>query len=379
MKKYFKIVQYSIIIFMIMITIRSFGQNSQKSDVVKFEVKRGTNIAHWLSQSERRGEERKHFFTKSDIKAIVNMGFDHIRLPIDEEQMWDENGKRYEEAFNLMENCMDWCSQYGLKVIVDLHILRSHHFNAEEKPLWTDISEQEKFFDLWRDLSRTLKKYPNHLLAYELMNEAVADDHESWNKLLTLAFSAIRELEQERTIVIGSNRWQSVETFDALKVPLNDKNILLSFHFYKPFLLSHYKASWTDLKEYKGPVHYPGIILAKKEFKNLSDNVKPFVEKWVDVEFNKDVLLETWQKPIQKAKELGLPLYCGEFGIISDAPTKDSMIWYKDMIQLFEETGVGYANWNYKSDEFGLIGNDGVKNQELITVVSGKNKIKPKK
>ena len=55
-----------------------------------FKIHRGTNIAHWLSQSERRGEARDTFFTQKDIAFIDSMGFDHIRLPIDEEQMWKE-------------------------------------------------------------------------------------------------------------------------------------------------------------------------------------------------------------------------------------------------------------------------------------------------
>ncbi|WP_203255884.1 glycoside hydrolase family 5 protein [Hyunsoonleella ulvae] len=335
-----------------------------------FKVYKGTNVAHWLSQSDRRGIERVSFFTEKDVKRIANMGFDHIRLPIDEEQMWDENGNRYNEAFSLMENCIKWCQKNNLRVIVDLHILRSHHFNAKEKPLWTDVTEQNKFFDLWKDLSKTLSKFPNSLVAYELMNEAVADDHESWNTLLAKAVAAIRELESERTIVIGSNRWQAVETFDALKVPENDKNILLSFHFYEPFLLSHYGAKWLSLRNYNGPVSYPGTILTRRDFEVLPEEMKIEVEKWVDMKYDKDVLLEMMQKPMLKAKALGLPLYCGEFGIISHAPEKESLIWYQDMIQLFKETGIGYANWNYKSDNFGLISSDSKENKNLIKIVS---------
>ncbi len=374
MKTHYKLAQSIAFIFVIMITNNFFGQESESRDSKKFVVKRGTNIAHWLSQTKSRGEKRMKFFTKTDVKKIADMGFDHIRLPIDEEQMWDKKGNRLKEAFRLMENCVSWCSEYGLKIIVDLHILRSHHFNAKEKPLWTDPLEQEKFFDLWRDLSKTLKKFPNHLLAYELMNEAVADNHESWNKLLANAFTSIRALEPERTIVIGSNRWQAVDTFDALKVPENDENILLSFHFYEPFLLSHYKTSWTYLKKYNGPVHYPGVILTEEEFLKLPEKIKPEVKKWVGLKFDKDLLFKTWETPIQKAKELGLPLYCGEFGIFNEAPLKDGLVWYKHMIQLFEETGIGYANWNYKSDEFGLIGNDNSNNQELISIVLGNKK-----
>jgi endoglucanase len=300
------------------------------------------------------------------------MGFDHIRLPIDEEQMWDNQGKRNEDAFQLMTNCIDWCAENNLRVIVDLHILRSHHFNAEVKPLWTEKKEQEKFYDFWRDLSKALKKYPVNLVAYELMNEAVADDPELWNNLVSKAVSAIREVEPSRTIVIGSNMWQSVGTFDVLKIPANDPNILLSFHFYEPFLLTHWHASWTNQKNYTGPVHYPGTILTQSEFDALPKEMQKPAKKWVNKQFDKAWILEQWQKPIKKAKELGLPLYCGEFGIITGPPQADMEQWYQDMIDLFEENGIGYANWNYKSGSFGLIDEVGKKREEFIKIISGK-------
>jgi endoglucanase len=344
---------------------------SQTEPEEKFEVFKGTNIAHWLSQSNQRGLEREQFFTKADVEAIAAMGFDHVRLPIDEEQMWDDNGNRHSDVFQLMENCIDWCLDTDLRVIVDLHILRSHHFNAEEKPLWTDPAEQEKFYDLWRDLSDSLGKYPNSMVAYELMNEAVADDPGLWNNLVANAVAAIRQLEPERTIVIGSNRWQSVDTFDELKVPENDPNILLSFHFYEPFLLTHWKASWTNLRNYNGPVHYPGIILTEDEFEELPDEIKPVAKNWVGLEFNKEWILEKWQKPILKAEKLGLSLYCGEFGIIAGPPEESRLNWYRDLIELFEEKQIGYANWNYKSGSFGLVNGDGSRNEDLIQIVSG--------
>ncbi|MFY0650387.1 MAG: glycoside hydrolase family 5 protein [Cyclobacteriaceae bacterium] len=354
----------------LLILLFSCKTNSNKT-FEKFEVKKGTNVAHWLSQSSRRGEKRLQFFTEMDVKAIAAMGFDHIRLPIDEEQMWDEDGQRHPEAFELLTNCLDWCTAHNLRVIVDLHILRSHHFNKEEKPLWTDPAEQEKFYDLWRDLSSDLKDYPNGQVAYELMNEAVADDPELWNNLVASALAAIRELEPERTIVIGSNRWQSVNTFDDLKVPENDPNILLSFHFYEPFLLTHYDASWTGLKDYEGPVHYPGEILTTDEYNSLGEDQKKVTSNWVGKEFSRDVLLEMWQEPIRKARKLGLPLYCGEFGIISGPPEEDRLKWYKDMISLFGENGIGYANWNYKSNNFGFVDSKNQVYQELAGIVSG--------
>ena len=359
--------------FLILIALFLFScQTKTPENTEKFKIFRGTNIAHWLSQSEARGAEREAFFTKSDVDSIAAMGFDHIRLPIDEVQMWDENGKRHDDAFALMTNCIDWCIEKNLRVIVDLHILRSHHFNEDVKPLWTDVKEQEKFYNLWRDLSKALSEYPVSMVAYELMNEAVTDNPELWNNLIANCSKAIRETEPKRTIVIGSNMWQSVNTFDVLKVPANDSNILLSFHFYEPFLLTHWKASLNFMRNYAGPVHYPDTILTQAEFDNLPAAMKEPAARWVNRVTNKTWIREQWQKPIAKAKELKLPLYCGEFGIITGPPQEDMLRWYQDMIDLFEENGIAYANWNYKSGSFGLMDGNGQPRKDFIKIISGK-------
>ena len=337
-----------------------------------FKVTKGTNIAHWLSQSQNRGNLRAAFFTEEDVKQIKAMGFDHIRLPIDEEQMWDEDGIRELEAFDLLENAVNWCKKHDLKIIVDLHILRSHHFNAKEKPLWTDPKEQAKFFDLWYQLSLILKKFPNELLAYELMNEAVADDSELWNNLLNKALAEIRKLEPNRTIIVGSNRWQSVDTFKDLKIPENDPNIILSFHYYDPFLFTHYKTSWTDLKTYDGPVNYPGVILKKGKVRKFEGQAKRVAEKWAGKSFDVNHFQNHIQQAIDKAEKLNLSLYCGEFGAYHTTPEKDKLKWYEDLISVFKNNGIGYANWNYKSTEFGLINNDGTKNEKMIEIVTQK-------
>jgi endoglucanase len=342
-----------------------------KDSPSNFIIGKGTNLAHWLSQSRKRGEERRLFIQEKDIAYLAGLGFEHVRLPIDEEQMWDEQGNRHQDAFEIMKNCVKWSIEHDLRVIIDLHILRSHHFNAEEKPLWTDPAEQDKFCDLWRDLSTALGEYPVSMVAYELMNEAVADDPEDWNRLLARCFSAIREKEPERLIVIGSNRWQSASTFDELKVP-DDPNIILSYHFYEPFLLTHYHASWTGLRDYTGPVHYPGVILTQEEYDALPENLKDEAENWIGREFNRQIMEEMMEKPFRKARELNLPLYCGEYGVLKGAPEEDRLRWYRDMMVIFRENHVGSANWNYKSDQFGLVNNDGSLNQDLMDIVAGR-------
>ena len=79
-------------LFCVLLACQPDKKNEQPIMKEKFEVQKGTNIAHWLSQSGARGAKRAQFFTEADVQAIADMVFDHIRLPIDEEQMWDEQG-----------------------------------------------------------------------------------------------------------------------------------------------------------------------------------------------------------------------------------------------------------------------------------------------
>lgn len=340
----------------------------QSQNYQRFEIHKGTNISHWLSQSDRRGTERKDFFQEDDVKYLAGLGFDHLRFPVDEEQMFNESGNKEPEAFALLHDALGWCQKYGLRAIVDLHILRSHHFNDAEKPLWTDPAEQAEFITLWQKFSEELDQYPAGMLAYELMNEPVADNPENWNQLVARATSAIRELEPERTLVIGSNRWQSADTFDELLVP-DDPHILLSYHFYEPFLLTHYQASWTSLADYQGPVHYPGALVTEQEYQELPVEMQQMVQDRLSA-YTIDTLEKMMQKPLAVARQTGLPLYCGEWGVIQEAPREARLQWYRDMIAIFEKNNIAYANWDYKSNNFGLINYEGVVNDDLVEIIA---------
>lgn len=347
------------------------GGEPPDRQVDTFELHRGTNIAHWLSQSDARGEQRKAFFTRSDVDTLAALGFDHLRIPVDEEQLWDESMNKHEEAFALLHDAIGWCRDAGLRVVVDLHILRSHHFNAGERPLWTEASAQEQFLDLWRDLSGELKEYSTGLVAYELMNEAVADNPDDWNNLLDRGIATVREQEPERKIVIGSNRWQSVDTFDDLRIPENDTNIILSFHFYHPFAFTHYKASWVKIGEYTGPVHYPGMVVEKSDREGLPEELLRWIRDGGGY-YDSDTLRSMMQEPLAFAREHQLPLYCGEFGVYPTAPRPDRLRWYADMIRILEDEGIAWATWCYKGS-FGIYHEDGSLDMELV------NRLIPKK
>ncbi len=319
-----------------------------------FSIHRGINISHYLSQSNKRGDARASFIQQEDIQFIKAQGFDHIRLPVDEEQLWDEQGGKEAEAFKLLHQTLAWCGQADLRVIVDLHTLRSHHFNAahdgKKNTLFNEENAVLDFAGFWRDLSGELHAYPLDFLAYEILNEPVADDSADWNRVVNRLLQEVRKTEKDRWVVIGANRWQSVFKVDELVLPEEDRRIILSFHFYLPMVLTHYRASWSPVGEYDGPVHYPGVAVLEEDAEQF--RTKPGFEEFVIDDagkiYNRDVLESKLTRAIAFSKKTGRPLYCGEFGCYTKAPKPDHLRWTRDFISILDKHGIPWTKWDYK-------------------------------
>ena len=94
---------------------------SETTAVNDFHIQRGTNLSHWLSQSEERGEARAKHIQEDDFARLDSLGFDFVRIPIDEVQFWDEEGNKLPEAWDLLTFALDQCGKHHLRAIVDLH------------------------------------------------------------------------------------------------------------------------------------------------------------------------------------------------------------------------------------------------------------------
>ena len=278
------------------------NKNETNNGVNDFKIHRGTNVSHWLSQSEERGEARRLHIQEDDFARLDSLGFDFVRLPIDEVQFWDEDGNKLPEAWELMTNAINWAEKHHLRTIVDLHIIRSHYFNA------------------------------------------VNEGGESANTLFT------SEEAPQRTLVIGSNRWQGYETMKYLKVPEGDKNIVLSFHYYNPMILTHRGAWWTPIGQYTGKITYPGIMVSKEDYDAAPEDLKPHLEPYLTQEWNIDKIRADFADAIAAAKKYDLQLFCGEWGVYEPVERDLAYAWTKDMMQVFTENNIAWTTWCYDAD-----------------------------
>ena len=184
------------------------------------------------------------------------------------------------------------------------------------------------------------------------MNEPVAEEHEQWNKLIVKVHAALRKIEPQRTLIIGSNMWQGYETMKYLKVPEGDKNIILSFHYYNPMILTHYGAPWTPIGKYTGKVNYPGILVSKEDYDSQTPEVQKLLDDdhYMTQEWNIDKIRADFKDAIEVAKKYNLQLFCGEWGVFEPVDRELAYKWTKDMLTVFKENNIAWTTWCYDAD-----------------------------
>lgn len=330
-------------------------------DTNLFQVNMGVNISCWVSQVKNRpgNVKTEDYFKESDVRQLAKWGFDHIRLPVDESELFTMNGEFVPSTLHLIHSAISWCKNNNMRVILDLHIIRSHYFNDQKNmTLWNTPSEQDKLVDMWIKLSREFRKYPESLLAYELLNEPVPPTPDVWNRLSSRLIAEVRKREKTRILIYGGGEHNSVKSLQDLKVPVGDPNLMLAFHFYTPHLLTHYKAPWMRLRDLDIPLHYPDTLVKQQNIDTLTNKIHKDIVLHFNGVYNKQVLQQRMDIALQKSKETGLKLYCSEFGCISFTDTGIKERWFTDVVSIFKEHSIAGAVWGYKAN-FGILNEDG--------------------
>ena len=216
-------------------------------------------------------------------------------------------------------------------------------------------------------MTTRLKNYAPDFLAFELLNEPAATYDHQWNTVAAKVISAIREIDTERILVVSANEWASVDHVSAIRVPDNDPNIMLTFHFYEPALLTHFLAAWqVDFKDLQlaTGVHYPGDLYTNDDSRKLSIAQKRIVLPYKG-NYDKAWMNSRLQNAIAFASSKGRTLLVGEFGCLPSVEHTSRMNWVNDVIDICLENELPRAYWEYKS-AFGFCHADGsLKSAEL--------------
>lgn len=319
---------------------------------------KGINLGGWLSQCDHSPNRYENFVTESDFRRISGEKFDHVRVPFDYELLEKDSGEATPANFEFLDRAVGWGKRYGLNVILDLHKAFGYDFNDFGKEgkntLFENAASQERFLALWDKVSARYASATN--VAFELLNE-VTDVRfiDPWNDLICRAVETIRKNAADAPIIYGGVCWNSAKYVKNLVSP-PAPGIIYTFHLYEPLLFTHQKASWVEALKDIPSVPYPADMEFYREKSKplgfMGENLFASAAKNMGEEFFEDFLREAFDY----AKSQNVPLYCGEFGVIDQAPADNTVKWFRDVLSVFKKLGIGSALWNYREMDFGWTG-----------------------
>jgi endoglucanase len=177
----------------------------------------------------------------------------------------------------------------------------------------------------WRQVAPRYANAPDSV-AFELLNEPHKALDPIWNEFAGELLALVRQSNPTRTVVIGPTSWNSFRELSKLRLPENDRNLLVTFHYYDPFRFTHQGARWTDLGSLRGVPFGSEADLAqiRKDFDEVA----------------------AWARANDR------PILLGEFGAYDKSGTPVDMraAYTNAVAREAERHGFGWDYWQFDSD-----------------------------
>ncbi|MBJ6363958.1 glycoside hydrolase family 5 protein [Paenibacillus sp. GCM10012307] len=237
------------------------------------------------------------YITEADIRKMAEEGLNSVRLAINSRHIIeDDEPLRWKaDRIGRIDRLIEWCRDYQLYVILDLHGAPGGQTGAniddseQDQPgLFQSEEMRERTIRLWRMLA---ERYKDEWIVggYDLLNEPLPEWFNRYNEQVMPLYrditKAIREVDASHMIIIEGVHWANDWSIFTEKF---DDNTMLQFHKY-----------WSA----------------------------------VDT--------ASIQRFLDKRKEWNAPIYMGEGG-------ENCWNWYVGAFGLFEDHNISWNFWPWK-------------------------------
>jgi endoglucanase len=256
---------------------------------------------------------------ESYFAAIADAGFDSVRLPV----RWSAHASEHapwtiEQTFlDRVAWAVDTALDHGLAVVLNVH----HYERLMELP----EVETDRFLAIWQQIAARFSEYPD-LLMFELLNEPSHRlDAERWNALLWPTIERLRRSNPVRTLIVGPALFNHIRQLDTLSLPVDDRHLIVTVHYYQPRQFTHQGASWQT-----GSAQWLGTT-------------------WHGSASEREPIEGDLRAAARWAQHHGRPLYLGEFGVIREADPASRAAWTRFVARTAESLGYSWAYWEFAS------------------------------
>jgi endoglucanase len=307
-------------IFYVVLIFLSLGSRIYGQEVSAIEqnkrLGRGVNIIGYdreLWKDHTKGRFKDQYF-----KMIKEAGFSNVRINLHPFSHMDSEYKIDPAWLETLDWAVKKSLEANLMVILDLH-----EFTAMAAD---PVAKKDMFLSVWKQLAPRYKDLPDEVI-FEILNEPNQKlTPELWNTFLVDAMKIIRETNSDRTLIIGPGNWNGIESLPTLVLPEDDRNIIVTVHFYHPMKFTHQGASWAgEYAKYSG-ISWTGTTEEKAEI----DSKLQVAADW--------------------AKAHNRPIFLGEFGAYDKGDMESRARYTAYVARTAEKLGFSWAYWQFDSD-----------------------------
>lgn len=256
-------------------------------------------------------------FKERYFKMIRDAGFGHVRINLHGFTYMDRDNRLPGSVLERLDRVFERAIDAGLVPVLDEHDFHTCQSDPEGcsvkvAAFWTQLAE------------RYAGRYPSAV--FELLNEPggrmTAD---RWNGFYPGLIAAIRKRDPSRTIVVAAINSDDPNEVKRLRLPPEDRNLIVTVHYYKPIEFTHQGAPWS------------------RKFSRLHDISwgTPADLEEVSRHF---ALIDAWAKAERR------PVYLGEFGVYERAPADSRTRWLAAVRGTAERFGWPWAYWQFDHD-----------------------------
>ena len=311
---------------------------------------RAANVSRWFRYPPPGADVvERHLLEhlrEDDLALIRSAGLTAVRLTVAFDEIVDAAGDATDpRRLGLLDRAVARLTGAGLAVVVVVHDA-GEMLESGDGPL-------AAFLRFWTAFGAHLATTDPESVLLEPINEPMFTRTPwQWPPVERRLLAAVRAVAPLHTLVTGGPNWSGIDGLLTTH-PVDDPNVIYTFHFYEPFLFTHQGAPWLPgqpVSRLHG-VPYPSSPEAVRRVTGDADADAPArreLKAYGDALWGPDRLRARVGAAAAWAVRYGVPLWCGEFGGYQTvAPREDWLRWLRDTRVALDEHGIGWAVWSY--------------------------------